>query len=1088
MPQYVGAVYLDVRFDPQQAQSALRGTMAQAGSAAGGAAGDAVTSQLSDRLLKFGTQATRIGRQLSFGLSVPLGALGGAAEKAFLAYDTNLTKVAALTGVGADQTNKWSAQVLDLASKYGVAGEDAAQALYLISSSGIKGQQAIDTLDVALKASAVGMGDAATVANLLTSAMNAYGPANLSAAQAADILTGAVQESKIPADQLAGSISQLLPFGNQLGVSFAQITGSMAALSLQGTNAAQAATQLRGIFAGLLDPSAQAAQAFSRVGLSADQLRATLEKQGIVAMIRQLRDAIVKNGGEADTELANVFGNVRALTGAFGLLSNQGGQIDRVMEHTANSAGKLNSAFLVTADSGAFQAKQATEAMHNELIQLGESVAPVVTALAKVAGAGLEVVNALGPARYVLAAIGAGLVILGPAAYTIGAIADVAGLMAATFNIGATAATRQTLAISALEAAQARLAAAELAVADAGATEVVSVNLAGETIVTTSTEAAAAQAELAAAAHAVAEAEAEVAASGAAAAEGEAAAATGAAAFAAAALPMVGIAAAVAGGFAIWNKRMENAQNDADALGDTFSNKIAKGGIKDANDTIAKTQAQIKDLSDDVENSHAPWDADYRAEIQKGIETLNAHVAATQADIDMAQRLSAQTGESGDKLLQWISNERNANRTYKTSEEALAAYTKAMAAHGDVVSTATTGTGKLVDKAKELSDKFFGATSAQKAYADALTKVDDANRSAADADRAVGDARRGVTDAVQKVTDAQQKYRDALDGVVDAQRKLTEAQKAYNEEAKGPTKDETLDLRQAQLNLRKARHELSQPVTDPTDTTTRQQRRIDLQRAQVSLTEAQGAHAKNLAKAQADVVDAQKGLTSAQRNAVDAAKAITDAQRGVEDAHRKVDDAVRAAKKAHEDVGQAELDAAGAANALTQKQSELADAINKSKDGAKPLVDYLSQLKDLYPEAAGGIQQYLDKAIALQNFYNAQHPPPPDDESHYGTNDPTMGSYQENATGGPVSRGQLSSVNEMGLPELWSQNGKQFLLPLTSGHVVPLKPVDLPIRGGDGASAGDTINVYEMSGKPRQTAYEVRRELRKEKFLSGRRA
>lgn len=87
------------------------------------------------------------------------------------------------------------------------------------------------------------------------------------------------------------------------------------------------------------------------------------------------------------------------------------------------------------------------------------------------------------------------------------------------------------------------------------------------------------------------------------------------------------------------------------------------------------------------------------------------------------------------------------------------------------------------------------------------------------------------------------------------------------------------------------------------------------------------------------------------------------------------------------------------------------------------------------------------------------------------------------ATGGPTYPGHAYQVNETGVPELYAQGGKQYLIPLATGQVTPI--TDIPVKGGDGFNVGD-INVYETAG-PRQTAYEVRRELRKESFLSGRR-
>jgi TP901 family phage tail tape measure protein len=1084
MAQYVGAVYLDIRFDPGQASRDLTRTMGGAGAAAGAATGAAMSGALSDSLGKFGNQATKIGRQLSIGISAPIIALGAASDKAFLAYDTNLTKVAALTGAGATQTQEWSQQVLDLASRYGIAGEDAANALYLITSSGIKGQAAIATLDTTLKASAVGMGDAATVAGLLTSAMNAYGEGNLSAAQAADVLAGAVQESKVPADQLAGSISNLLPFGKQLSVGFDQITGAMAALSLQGTNAAMAATQLRGIFNGLLDPSAQAAKAFTRLGLNVKDLRTTLSTQGIVPTLRKIRDAIVANGGESDSELAEIFGNVRALTGAFGLLNDEGGKVDRVFANTALSAGKLDKAFLVTADSAGFKSRQALEGLHNEMSGLGEAVAPVVTALATVARGGLEVVNALGPLKYVLAVAGTGLAVLGPLAFTVGSVATAFSAVTGASTGAAVAQGALAAATEANVAAQAQLTAAESAVAAAAAAESFALNAVGGSAVAgaAATQAlVAAEAELVVAAEAATAAEAELAAATAAAGGSMAAVA---AVIGAVFVPAAAAVVAIGGSVLLWKIRMDQAQESANRLGDTFGNVVAGGGIQHAQETIAKTSEQIKELSDDVDNSHAPWDADYREEIRKGIAALQAHTDATRGDIDMANAMATASGENADKLFQWLSNERNAGRTYKSSAEAMTAYNTAVAAHPELVQGAVTASGKLADATKEISDKFFGVQSAQKAYTDALDKVDDAQRKAEDASRKVDDARRAEQDAVQKVTDAHQKHADALNKVTEAQGKLSAAQATLNELLAGPTKAENLDVRQAQINVRKAQEGLRTAGSG----TDRQQAQIDVQRARLALTDARGAHAKNLAKAQEDVKAAQDNLTQAQRAAVDAATAIGDAERGVADAHRAVSDAQRDALKAQQDITQAKLDAGKAADDLNRKTEEFATALINSNDGAGKLATYLGQLKELYPQAGDGIQSYLDRALALQAFYDTAPAPDPNNTNGVNDNRPDR-SYGSGgrAYGGPLSAGQGSTVNEKGLPELWAQGGKQYLMPLTAGRVIPLKPMlDVPVRGGDGFNVGD-INVYEVSGQPRQTAYEVRRELRKESFLSGRR-
>jgi TP901 family phage tail tape measure protein len=1058
MPQYVGQVYVGVSFDTAAAGRSLNQSL----TTAAGQAGDAVNATLSDRMLQFGTQATRVGRQLSFGLSAPLLALGHASDQAFTSFDTQMTKVAALTGTGIDQTNAWSDEVLNLAASYGQTGEDAAAALYLITSSGIKGAEAMKTLDVTGQAAAVGLGDMQTIAGLLTSAMNAYGTETLSAAKAADILTGAVQESKVPADQLAGSISQLLPFGAQLGISFDQIVGSMAALSLQGTNAAMAATQLRGIFNGMLDPSTQAAKALGKVGLSVDQIQATMRSQGIVAGIRQIRDAIVANGGDADEQLAQIFGNVRALTGVFGLLNNEGGKVDRVFANTTNSAGKLSEALKVTADTEGFKAKQASAELSAEMVKLGAATTPIKTLFAQAAGTALQLFNALGPLKPAFVWLGAGLAVLGPVAYSIGAIADVAGLAAGAMTrlsganaAAGTAAAENAVATTAAAAAtEAEVVAVEQLELALGTTEVEMVQLGMFSEATMSSMVVGTEGATAATAGLT---------------TAEAGATAGAASMGTALLAALGpvavIAAAIGASLIIWNKRMDQANGRANELGDIFANKVAGEGIDAANQTIATTTDQIKGLRDEADSLHMPWDADKREELNIGANVLEDHVKATQKDIDASAELAKQTGQNRDVVFQWLSAQRNAGVVFTSTDQALQAFTADVIKHGGQVSAAATAEGQLADKAKDLASGFFGLHDAQQAFTDSLDGITRAQQGVVEAEKGAVRARRDAADATRAVVDAEQAHRDALVKVSDAQRDLTEAKAKYNELLAGPTQDETLDVRQAQLGLRRAQKALSTPSKDPLD---RQQAQLDIIRAQNTLKDAQGAHERNLAKARDDVTSAEKGVVSAQKEAETSAQRVATARLAVVDANDKVVAADAAVVDAHKKVDDAVWKSVEAASNLNQKQGEFQTLIANSNTQLDPFLAYLEQLKTKYPEVAGSIQPIIDQVKALNDASRPQE-----------TNPDVVAwrkrLLERNATGGPLGAGQLSTVNEEGIPELWTQGGKQYLLPLKAGRVVPLTPA-MPVAGGDGVSVGD-INIYGQE-QPVQTAYEVRRQLR----------
>ena len=86
--------------------------------------------------------------------------------------------------------------VLDLAGETARAPGELADAMFFIQSAGLRGAAAMETLEASAKAAAVGLGDTSTIADLATSALNAYGAENLSATAATDVLAAAVREGE----------------------------------------------------------------------------------------------------------------------------------------------------------------------------------------------------------------------------------------------------------------------------------------------------------------------------------------------------------------------------------------------------------------------------------------------------------------------------------------------------------------------------------------------------------------------------------------------------------------------------------------------------------------------------------------------------------------------------------------------------------------------------------------------------------------------------------------------------------------------------------------------------------------------------
>jgi TP901 family phage tail tape measure protein len=368
--------------------------MGKAGKDGGKAVGDGVKDGLvkgaeegaREAMQKLNSQFGKmksVGNKMTLGVTAPLLAIGTAATKSAMGFEESMAKITALVGIPREQVQAWEADVRNLGKTYGASGGEAAEALFFITSAGLRGSDAMGALEASLKASAVGLGDVATIADLATSAMNAYGPATLSAEAATDVLTATVREGKLEADQLAGAMGSTLPIASAMGVQLKEVGAAFAAMSRTGTGANEAATQLNAILMTLQKPSKQAQDMLEEMGLSASGLRRQIRERGLLSALQTLTTAF----GDNEEAAAMVFNNSRALRGVLDMLGSGAEQTAEIFGNMADTTGTVDTAFGVMADTSAFKTRQAIAELKDEAMTFGQALLPVAQELSKAIGA-----------------------------------------------------------------------------------------------------------------------------------------------------------------------------------------------------------------------------------------------------------------------------------------------------------------------------------------------------------------------------------------------------------------------------------------------------------------------------------------------------------------------------------------------------------------------------------------------------------------------------------------------------------------------------------------------------------------------------
>lgn len=418
MPLLLGEISVNIRADNRRFSMDLNNSRTM---------GDNFASNFDNKMREISSSITKVGGALTKYISGPIAAAGIAVFKFGKDFESELAKVTGLVGVAREQVSLWGDEILDLAPQLGKAPQELAEALFFVTSAGIKGAEAMDVLAKAGKASAAGLGETKVIADLVTSAMNAYGKENLSAAKATDIVTMAVRQGKAEASELAASMGQVLPLASEMGVTFDQVAAAQAAMTRTGTTASEASTQLKSILSGLLKPAKQAEETLDAMGTSSAELRKKIKNQGLLTTLADLREMTNKYGEEA---MARVFPNIRALMGVLDLMGSNAESNIEIFDEVANSTGTLEDAFKAASETLDFKWNQALskgKAMAITFFDaLKKRMLPVLDTVIRVIDFVIKKFNELptGVQDSIMSFIGA-IAVIGPVLLAIGSIIGV---------------------------------------------------------------------------------------------------------------------------------------------------------------------------------------------------------------------------------------------------------------------------------------------------------------------------------------------------------------------------------------------------------------------------------------------------------------------------------------------------------------------------------------------------------------------------------------------------------------------------------------------------------------------------------------
>ncbi len=316
---------------------------------------------------------SRIGRNLTFGLTVPLIAAGTAAVKFASEFDAAMSNVRSIQQMTNNEFSELSDQVLNFGAQIRSGPQAAAESLYTVFSSGITNTaDAFELMEHSAVTAEAGLANLAVTTEALTALILAYGRENVSAADASNMLTRTVQVGVGEMGEFAGAIGLVIPDAVALGVSINQLGGHWAFLTQQGSGASRSATNLAGVMRKLLKPTEKMKEAFSALGVASGRELLLIHNGDLRNALIAVNDAL----GDTPEALSEAFNEVRSARAARTFMNNMEAYTASIDEFNEAVEGSTMRAHGEQMKSFAAQVDLTTSALRAAAIVIGDRIMP----------------------------------------------------------------------------------------------------------------------------------------------------------------------------------------------------------------------------------------------------------------------------------------------------------------------------------------------------------------------------------------------------------------------------------------------------------------------------------------------------------------------------------------------------------------------------------------------------------------------------------------------------------------------------------------------------------------------------------------
>lgn len=271
------------------------------------------------------------------GTAAALGGVAAAAIKVGSDFESQMSRVKAISGATGEEFEQLKAQAMQLGADTSFSASQAAEGMENLAAAGFTTSEIMNAMPGLLNLAAASGEDLASSSDIAASTLRGFGLAAYDAAHVADVLAANANRTNSSVADTGEAMKYIAPLARAAGLSLEETAAAIGIMANAGVNGSQAGTSLRGALSRLSKPTKDMSEAMDELGISFSDSNGKMKSlTEQVGMLRQATEGMTDE--QKNNYLVTLYGQ-EALSGMLALINEGEGSLGELTNAYKNCDG-----------------------------------------------------------------------------------------------------------------------------------------------------------------------------------------------------------------------------------------------------------------------------------------------------------------------------------------------------------------------------------------------------------------------------------------------------------------------------------------------------------------------------------------------------------------------------------------------------------------------------------------------------------------------------------------------------------------------------------------------------------------------------